>query len=415
MLQGAADESMPDLKLLFLQMMVILATARLMAAAFRFAGQPAVVGEMVAGILLGPSLLGRISPATMNSLFPADGLGPLYALSQLGLVLFMFMVGLEVRPDAIRGSAKSVIVTSQASIAAPFLCGGLLAWNLYPRLAGSASRLSFVLFLGAAMGITAFPVLGRILADRKMINTRAGTFAISCAAVDDVTAWCLLALITVIERPEAGQIPLVLRFATLVLYVAGMIFVIRPALRRWVPINPPGSLGWFGTAMIFLLGSVCVTEALSVHALFGAFLAGIVMPRGGKLESENRDRLESVTVVLLLPLFFAYTGLRTSVALLNTAGAWLLCGLILLIAVGSKLLVSAVCVRASGMPWRDSLAVGVLVNTRGLVKLVILNVGLDLHIISPTLFSMMVIMAVTTTLMTGPLIDRILPTPRAWP
>jgi Kef-type K+ transport system membrane component KefB len=307
---------------------------------------------------------------------------------------------------------KSVIITSQASIAAPFLCGGLLAWNLYPRLAGSASRLSFVLFLGAAVGITAFPVLARILADRKMMNTRAGTFAISCAAVDDVTAWCLLALITVIERPEVGHTPLALRFATLVLYVAAMLFVIRPALRRWVPVDPPGSLGWFGAAMIFLLGSVCVTEALSVHALFGAFLAGIVMPRGGKLEAENRDRLESVTVVLLLPLFFAYTGLRTSVALLNTAGAWL-CGLILLIAVGSKLLVSAVCVRASGMPWRESFAVGVLVNTRGLVELVILNVGLDLHIISPALFSMMVIMALTTTLMTGPLIDRILPAPRS--
>ena len=167
--------------------------------------------------------------------------------------------------------------------------------------------------------------------------------------------------------------------------------------------------------MIFLLGSVCVTEALSVHALFGAFLAGIVMPRGGKLESENRDRLESVTVVLLLPLFFAHTGLRTSIALLNTAGAWLLCGLILLIAVGSKLLVSAVCARASGMPWRDSLAVGALVNTRGLVELVILNVGLDLHIMSPILFSIMVFMALTTTLMTGPLIDRILPSPRASP
>ena len=400
---------MPDLKLLFLQMMVILMTARLMAAAAKFVGQPEVVGEMVAGILLGPSLLGRISLAAMNSLFPADGLVPLYALSQVGLVLFMFLVGLEVRPDAIRGSAKSVIVTSQASIAAPFLCGGILAWNLYPRLAGSASHLAFVLFLGAAMGITAFPVLARILADRKMMNTRVGAFAISCAAVDDVTAWCLLAVITVIQRPEATHTPLALRFGALGVYVLAMLFVIRPALRRWVPASPPESLGWFGAAMIFLLGSVCVTEALGVHALFGAFLAGIVMPRGGKLEAENRDRLESVTLVLLLPLFFVYTGLRTSIALLNTVDAWLLFGLILLVAVGSKLLVSALCVRASGMPWRDSLAVGVLVNTRGLVELVILNVGLDLHIISPTLFSMMVIMALTTTLMTGPLIDRILP------
>ena len=404
---------MPDLKLLFLQMMVILVAARLTAAAAKRLRQPAVVGEMVAGILLGPSLLGRISPAAMNSLFPAGGLGPLYALSQVGLVLFMFLVGLEVRPDTIRGSAKSVIFTSQASIAAPLLCGGILAWNLYPHLAGSASRLSFVLFLGAAMGITAFPVLARILADRKMMSTRAGTFAISCAAVDDVTVWCMLAVITVIERPDATNTPLALRFGTLIIYVLAMLFLIRPGLWRWVPANPPESLGWFGAAMIFLLGSVCVTEALGVHALFGAFLAGIVMPRGGKMEAENRDRLESVTLVLLLPLFFAYTGLRTSIALLNTVDAWLLCGLILLIAVGSKLLVSALCVRASGMAWRDSLAVGVLVNTRGLVELVILNVGLELHIISPTLFSMMVIMALATTLMTGPLIDRILP-PSSW-
>ena len=223
----------------------------------------------------------------------------------------------------------------------------------------------------------------------------------------------MLAVITVIERPDATNTPLALRFGTLIIYVLAMLFLIRSGLRRWVPANPPESLGWFGSDMIFLLGSVCVTEALGVHALFGAFLAGIVMPRGGKMEAENRDRLESVTLVLLLPMFFAYTGLRTSIALLNTVDAWLLCGLILLIAVGSKLLVSALCMRASGMAWRDSLAVGVLVNTRGLVELVILNVGLELHIISPTLFSMMVIMALATTLMTGPLIDRILP-PSSW-
>jgi Kef-type K+ transport system membrane component KefB len=396
------------LKLLFLQMMVVLMTARVMAGVLRRLGQPGVVGEMIAGILLGPSLLGRISPAAMNALFPAEALGPLYALSQVGLVLFMFLVGLEVRPSAAGGSAKFVVITSQASIAAPFLCGGILAWRLYPRLAGSASQLSFVLFLGAAMGITAFPVLARILADRKMMHTRVGTFAISCAALDDVTAWCLLAVITVIERPEASHTPLGLRFATLGLYVLAMLFLVRPWLRRWIPANAPPSLGGFGAAMIFLLASVCVTEALAVHALFGAFLAGIVMPKGGKLEAEIHARLESVTLVLLLPLFFAYTGLRTSVALLNSPGAWLLCGLILVVAVSSKLLVSAVCVRASGMPWRESLAVGVLVNTRGLVELVILNVGLDLHIISPALFSMMVIMALATTLMTGPLIDRIL-------
>jgi Kef-type K+ transport system membrane component KefB len=400
---------MPELKLLFLQMAVILVTARLMAVASRSLGQPEVVGEMIAGILLGPSLLGRISAGTMNALFPPTGLGPLYAISQLGLVLFMFLVGLDVRPSTMRGSARSVIVTSSASIVAPFLCGGILAWKLYPHLGDGGSRLSFVLFLGVAMSITAFPVLARILADRKLTNTRAGVFAISCAAVDDVTAWCLLAIITVIARPEANRNPLPLRFAALGLYVLAMLFLIRPMLRRLRPANAPMGLGWFGAAMIFLLCSVCATEALDVHALFGAFLAGIVMPKGGKLEAEFRGHLESVTLVLLLPLFFAYTGLRTSIGLVNTVNAWLLCGLIVLVAVASKFLVSAACVRANGMPWRESLAVGVLVNTRGLVELVILNVGLDLHILSPTLFSMMVIMALATTLMTGPLIDRILP------
>lgn len=400
---------MPELKLLFLQMAAILTAARLMAVAFRFIGQPAVIGEIAAGILLGPSLLGRISPAIMNGLFPAGGLASLYALSQLGLVLFMFLVGLEVRPGSLRGSAKSVVVASQASIVAPFLLGGILAWGLYPRLGSGAPRLPFVLFLGAAMGITAFPVLARILADRKLMHTRVGVFAISCAAFDDITAWCLLAVITLIARPEAVQNPLAWRFAALIGYILAMVFLVRPALRRLLPASAAPGLGGFGATMILLLLSVWVTEALAVHALFGAFLAGIVMPKGGKLEEELRDRLESVTLVLLLPLFFAYTGLRTSIGLLNSVQLWLLCGLIVVVAVGSKLLVSAVIVRASGMPWRESLAVGVLVNTKGLVELVILNVGLDLHILSPTLFSMMVIMALATTLMTTPLIVWILP------
>ena len=400
---------MPELKLLFLQMAVILATARLMAAAFRFAGQPEVIGEMAAGILLGPSLLGRISPAAMHGLFPANSLGELYALSQLGLVLFMFLVGLEIRPDALRGSAKAVVLSSQASIVAPFLLGGALAWVLYPQLGSGAPKLPFVLFIGAAMGITAFPVLARILADRKLMHTRVGTFAISCAAFDDLTAWCLLAVITLIARPEARQGSLSWRFAALALYILAMVFLARPALRRALPANAAPSLGRFGVAMVFLLLSVWATEALAVHALFGAFLAGVAMPKGGKLEGELRNRLESVTLVLLLPLFFAYTGLRTSIGLLNSIDLWLLCGLIVTVAVGSKLLVSGLMVHASGMPWRESLAVGVLVNTKGLVELVILNVGLDLHILSPTLFSMMVIMALVTTLMTTPLLDRILP------
>jgi len=399
---------MPELRLLFLQMAVILIASRVMAALFRFIGQPAVVGEMAAGIALGPSLLGRVLPAAMNGLFPADGLGPLFALSQLGLVLFMFLVGLELRPASVRASAKSVFMASQASVFAPLVLGGGLAFALYPRLGNGAPRLPFGLFLGAAMAVTAFPVLARILADRKLTDTRVGIVAISCAAFDDVTAWCLLAVVTVIARPEAAHIPLLWRFAMLAAYILTMVFAVRPALRRLLPAGATPASGTLGAVMILLLLSAWSTEALAVHALFGAFMAGVVMPRTGVLERELRDRIESIALTLLLPLFFAYNGLRTSIGLLNSPMLWILCGLIVLVAVGSKLIVNALIVHAAGMPWRESWAVGVLVNARGLVELVILNVGLDLGILSPTLFSMMVIMALTTTLMTTPLLDRIL-------
>jgi len=252
------------------------------------------VGEMAAGLLLGPSLLGRVFPAAMNSLFSADGLGPLYALSQVGLVLFMFLMGLEVRPGAIRGSARSVAVASQASILAPFVAGSILAFHLYPRLGNGAARLPFVLFLGTAMGITAFPVLARILAERKLINTRVGLFAISCAAADDLSAWCVLAAITVIARPGAQEIGLPVRFAALVAYVLVMVFVIRPVARRLFPPNEPPALGRFSAVMILLLASVWTTEALGVHALFGAVPGrpGAAQRRAARSRAERAPRID---------------------------------------------------------------------------------------------------------------------------
>jgi Kef-type K+ transport system membrane component KefB len=399
----------PELKQLFLQMATILVFARLVAAGFRRIGQPAVVGEMAAGILLGPSFLGRFAPGVMHGLFPEGSLGPLYALSQVGLVLFMFLVGLEVRPGAIRESARSVIAASQASVAAPFLLGGALAWGLHSRLGEGAPMLPFILFLGTAMSVTAFPVLARILTDRGLTHTRVGVVAISCAAFDDLTAWCLLAIVTVVARPDAHELVWQWRFAALGGYILAMIGVVRPALRRLHPAGAAPDIGRFGAVMILVLASAWATESLGVHALFGAFLVGAIMPKGGKLQEELHRLLEPVTLTLLLPLFFAYNGLRTSFGLLNSVELWLLCGLIVAVAVGSKLLSSAFVLRASGMPWREALAVGVLVNTRGLVELVILNVGLDLRIISPTVFSMMVIMALVTTLMTTPILHQILP------
>jgi Kef-type K+ transport system membrane component KefB len=404
---------MPELKLLFLQILVILLAAKILAAGFRLIRQPEVLGEMAAGILLGPSLLGKFAPELMNALFPVSSLGPLYALSQLGLVLFMFLVGLEVRLGLLRDSARSALLASLASIAGPFVCGAVMALRLYAYLGDGVARLPFVLFFGAAMSVTAFPVLARILADRKLMHTRPGVLAISCAAVGDVIAWCVLAVITVVARPEASRGGLPLRFAGLGIFVVVMVVVVRPWLRRVVPANAPLEISRFALAMIVLLASVWATEALAVHALFGAFVAGLMMPRGAVLEEGLRTRLESVTLVLLLPLFFGYNGLRTNISLLNDGRLWVVCVAIVLVAIASKLLVTAVSIRLSGITWRESFAVSVLVNTRGLVELVILNVGLDLHVLSPTLFSMMVIMALATTFMTAPLLDWIYPAAKA--
>jgi Kef-type K+ transport system membrane component KefB len=404
---------MPELKLLFLQILLILAAAKILAAGFRLIRQPEVLGEMAAGILLGPSLLGKLAPEAMNSLFPASSLGPLYALSQLGLVLFMFLVGLEVRLGLLRDSARSALLASLASIAGPFLCGAILAQRLYGSLGNGAERLPFVLFFGAAMSVTAFPALARILADRRLTHTRVGILAISCAAVGDVIAWCVLAVITVVARPEASGARLPLRFAGLGVFIGAMLLVARPLLRRMIAAETAPGMKRFAAAMMVLLASVWATEALGVHALFGAFMAGVVMPRGAALEGGLRERLESVTLVLLLPLFFAYNGLRTNITLLDGRNLWLVCAWVVLVAIGSKLLVSAVSIRLSGIGWRESFAVGVLVNTRGLVELVILNVGLDLHVLSPTLFSVMVVMALATTFMTAPLLDWIYTAERA--
>jgi Kef-type K+ transport system membrane component KefB len=245
---------------------------------------------------------------------------------------------------------------------------------------------AFALFMGAAMSITAFPVLARILTERNLLNTRAGTIAISCAAVDDVVAWCLLAGIMAVSAP------LLPRFAGLIAYAAAMLLVLRPLLARYRP--------GLASALLVLLASSWTTEALGVHALFGAFMAGLVMPR----EMDFAEKTESLITVLLLPLFFAFTGLRTSITLVAGATLWFYCAAIIVVAIAGKLLGCALAIRTTGLSWRESFAVGALVNTRGLVELVILNIGLERKIISPTLFSMMVVMALVTTFMTTPLL-----------
>ncbi|MEK6324946.1 MAG: cation:proton antiporter [Acidobacteriota bacterium] len=404
---------MASFKLLVLQIGTILIVARLVGLLFSKLQQPRVVGEMVAGMLLGPSLLGWLAPNISSALFPPESLGHLNSLSQVGLLIFMFLVGLELDLTHLRELGRAAVMTSQVSIIVPFILGSLFAIYLYPRLSDQSVNLTgFVLFMGAAMSVTAFPVLARILTERNMLRTRVGSVAITCAAVDDVTAWCILAVITVIVRSSSLELPVWLTLSGLVAFVLVMVLAVRPGLRKLEMLyERRGNLTQDLIAMILLvvLASGWITETLGVHALFGAFLAGVVMPRHPELSQELSQKFEALIVVLLLPIYFALTGLRSSFFLITGASMWFYCGVIIVLAVVGKLGGSMLSARMNGMSWRESAAVGVLMNTRGLVELVILNIGLDLGILSPTLFSIMVLMALVTTLMTTPLLILIHP------
>jgi K+:H+ antiporter len=404
---------MAGFKLLILQIGTILIVARLAGWLFGKLHQPRVVGEMLAGILLGPSLLGWLAPGISAAIFPPDSLGHLNSLSQVGLLIFMFLVGLELDLGHLRELGRAAVMTSQVSIIVPFILGSAFALYLYPRLSDPSVHFTgFALFMGAAMSVTAFPVLARILTERNMFRTRVGSVAIACAAVDDVTAWCILAGIVVIVRASSMELPVWQIVVGLAVFVLLMGFVVRPALRRLEMVyEKRGHLTQDLIAVILLvvLASGWITESLGVHALFGAFLAGVIMPRHPKLSGELSQKFEALIVVLLLPIYFALTGLRTSIFLISGAQMWLYCAVIIVLAVIGKLGGSMLSARLNGMTWREAAAVGILMNTRGLVELVILNIGLDLGILSPPLFSIMVLMALVTTLMTTPLLTWIYP------
>ena len=400
---------MVDLRTLLLQIIVICAAARGLGWCFERLGQPRVVGEIVAGILLGPSLFGWLLPEMALSLFPPSSLGVLNALSQLGLLLFMFQVGLTLDTTRLRQSGRAVVFTSQVSILVPLISGGALALYLHDRLSNdTVSPFSFALFMGTALSVTAFPVLARLLAERRLLNTEIGVIAISAAAVDDVTAWCLLAFLvaTVRASAEAPFWPV----AGLAAYFLVMLVIVRPLLLRTrLALSSMAGRDSLALLVLFMLLSGWITERLGIHALFGAFFAGVILPKNESLLRYVCERLDPVTSVLLLPLFFAFTGLRTSVGVLNGFDAWMDCALIVAVAVAGKLAGCAITLYLTGTSWREAIAVGVLMNTRGLIELVILNVGLDLGVISPPLFSMLVIMALVTTLMTSPLLDVVRP------
>jgi Kef-type K+ transport system membrane component KefB len=404
---------MPNLFTLVLQIAVILAVCRFVGSLFRLLHQPRVVGEMFAGILLGPSLLGWVAPQVSAYLFPSSSLGYLSALSQVGIVIFMFLVGLGINPNELKNQGHAAVLTSHVSITAPFVLASFLALYLYPRLSDdSVSFTNFALFMGAAMSITAFPVLARILTERNALGSRLGTLAIACAAVDDVTGWCILAYIVALIRAAKSPTPIWITLGGIILFAVIMIYGVRRLLQRFETIySRRGSLSenLMALMLLLVLASALCTEALGIHLLFGAFLMGAIMPKDHHFVRYVLDRFETVTVTMLLPLFFAFTGLRTNIGLLKGPGMWMYCGLIILVATVGKLGGSMLASWLAGMGLREAAGLGTLMNTRGLMELVILNIGLDVKVISPALFSMMVLMALVTKFMTTPLLKVICP------
>jgi Kef-type K+ transport system membrane component KefB len=412
---------MNAIHILLIQIGVILLLSRLMGMLMRLVHQPQVIGEMIAGIMLGPSLLGLIDHGKwMHALFPTASLGNLDVLSQLGVMLFMFLVGLELDPKLLRGQGKAALVTGTVGILVPFISGTVLAQGLIhtqPSVTGVVnSPLVLCMFMGAAMSITAFPVLARILTERNLHKTKSGTLALTCAAMDDVMGWCILAFVLGVAQlkgygGEAAGHGSAIRAAVItvalsLVYVAVMIFVVRKLLGRLqAHFESRGYVSQTVLAALFLLliASSLATDSIGIHQIFGAFMFGSVMPKDGSFIKHLGDKVEDFTILFLLPIFFAYTGLKTELGLLGSAHLWLVCALIIAVAIAGKFGGVTLAARFYGMNWRRSSLLGVLMNTRGLMELIILNIGLSFGVLSKPLFAMMVVMALVTTFMTTPL------------
>ena len=392
-----------DNALFLLQIAVIIGFSRLVAWAFGRLGQPQVVGEMAAGILLGPTLFGWLFPGAFHSLFPAASLGFLNALSQTGLTIFIFLVGVRADFGELRRLKGVAIVTSNISVILPMIMGLALAQHLYPRY-GSGDRVAFSLFIGTAMSVTAFPVLARILMERNLLNTRLGSIAIACAAVDDITAWILLAAIVGMTTHDRNARPMWLMLVYVAVYLVVMLALGR-VLHAWAKRIDQKKLPLEGLLIFVVLALVsgAAGEWIGIHTLVGAFIAGLVTPR--QFRQQLIDKLEAVTLWVLIPLFFALTGIRTNLIFDVGAGAYPDLLLILGVAIASKWGGTMIGARAKGIAWREACHLGLMMNTRGLVELIVLNVGLEKSILSPVLFSMMVCMALVTTVMATPLMD----------
>jgi Kef-type K+ transport system membrane component KefB len=408
--QLVAEHVQTPFGLLLLQIIAILITCRIVGWIFNRLKQPTVIGEILAGILLGPSILGHFMPGVSNFLFPADSLANINMLSQFGLILFMYTIGMELDLREMMKRFHASLLISHTSMLVPFVLGVGMAGCVYGQYAyPDTPFLSFALFIGIAMSITAFPVLARIIQERKLTRTHLGTLTLTSAASGDITAWCILA--AVIAVTQAGSVlSSVYNILFFAVYMALMFCVVRPLLRM------TGNLYHNKEVMdkplimlmfLLLLISSYVTEILGLHALFGAFVVGIVMPENLRFRKLMSEKVEDVSLALFLPLFFASTGLRTEIGLLNTPQMWAVCGFFIAVAVFGKFGGTLVAARVAGENWKDSLFLGGLMNTRGLMELVVLTIGYEMHILPPAIFVILILMTLVTTFMTTPLLGFI--------
>ncbi|MBN8542582.1 MAG: cation:proton antiporter [Deltaproteobacteria bacterium] len=387
-------------------LVIVIAFARLVGFLFRKLGQPPVMGEVLGGILLGPSVIGYFFPASSAFLFHGDSLDFLKHIAEVGICLYLFVMGLEIDLPRLRKTARSAILISQMSIVLPFGLGLLLAQQLYSNYAPAGfGILEFSLFIGVALSITAFPVLARILADSSLHKTRLGDLALTCAAIDDITAWCLLAIVTGITgKTNNAWTTIVLT----IIYVLLMLAILRPILAKAISSlekkidRLPEALLAF--AILGALTSAVITDVIGIHALFGAFLFGVIIPHESLIAKEVTSRLQDFIRILFLPAFFALTGMKTQISLISSPSDWLICAIIIAVAILGKFGGAYLGATLSGNTRREATILGVLMNTRGLVELIVLNIGLSLGILTPTLFTMLVLMALVTTFMAGPLL-----------
>ncbi|MFJ8917761.1 cation:proton antiporter [Amycolatopsis sp. NPDC102389] len=400
---AAKQATGPSLAQLLLAIAVVVGACKVVGWLAQRIGQPAVIGEITAGILLGPSVLGALWPSGAAVLIPKATVPQLNVVAQLGVIFFVFLAGLELNTTLLRGRGRLALVVSHVSIALPFLLGVGLAMLAYTRFGAGGGFLPFALFFGVSMSITALPVLVRILHEIGLFRSEIGVVALTCAVVDDVTAWSLLALVIALTT-ASSLFGVVLTVVLTAAFVALLGLVVRPLLRKFVAAAPAARLHKVAPlSVVGVLVCAMATEWIGVHAMFGAFVFGVVFPRDNPIATWLHDKAGGLTTALMLPLFFAYSGLRTDLGLLSGGGAWLWCGAILLVAVAGKFGGSALAARAVGENWNRSLQVGALMNCRGLTELVVLNIGLDLGVLSPTLFTMLVIMALVSTAMAAPM------------